>query len=86
MQFSVELELSRPRVLHLHLSESFNTKCMQQLAAHVFVDDLYLPTLGHVRMSRKHMACSAVGVVDRRGLQNTLFVTFVGCAKRFEAY
>ena len=39
-----------------------------------------------VRMSRKHTACSAVGVVDRCGKQNTLVVTFVGRAKWFRAY
>ena len=39
-----------------------------------------------MRMSSKHMAYSAVGAVDRRGQQNALFVTFVGCAKRFQAY
>ena len=32
------------------------------------------------------MACGAVGAVDRCGQQNTLFVAFVGRAKRFQAY
>ena len=37
-------------------------------------------------MNRKHMACSAVGVVDRCGQQNALFVMFVGRDKLdFEA-
>ena len=31
-----------------------------------------------------HMACSAVGAVDRRGQQNTLFVTFAGVPNDLE--
>ena len=37
-------------------------------------------------MSRKHMAYSAVGMVNRRGQQNALSVMFMGRAKRFQTY
>ena len=55
-------------VLHLHLRVATTEQhtCWRPLPTH---------TRPVVRMGRKHMFCSAVGAVDRRGQQNTLFVT-----------
>ena len=79
------LELSRahtPRAASA--SEICNTELQQQQHNLVFVDDLYLPTLG--QLCTWAQSTWPIGAVDRRGQQNALFVTFMGCAKRFEAY
>ena len=66
-----------PRVLHLNPRAA--------AVAHVLVDDLYLPILGQL-CTWAESTWPAVGTVDRHGQQNVLFVTLVGCAKRFQTY
>ena len=87
----IQLELSRGHTSHAASASICRATMLQQQqhdVIYLLTDFTYLPTYTRpvVCKSRKHMASSAVGAVDRRGQQNTLFVMFVVRAKQFQAY